>query len=102
MKNAVKDESTVSIRVIYDRYLTSLQDQKFEISNIQSMQDGKLPGFQEMSNTLKKVRGSIVPILPKNLDDIDFDQPEYKLYTQTSEFKPFLQYDNKKKGNRVF
>ena len=52
MKNAVKDESTVSIRVIYDRYLTSLQDQN----------------------------------------------SEYKLYTQTSEFKPFLQYDNKKKA----
>ena len=32
MKNAVKDESTVSIRVIYDRYLTSLQDQKFNMT----------------------------------------------------------------------
>jgi len=30
------------------------------------MQDEKLPAFQEMSNTLKKIRGSIVPILPKN------------------------------------
>ena len=43
-----------------------------------------------------------MPILPKNLDEIDFDLPEYKLYTETSEFKPFLQYDNTNKLIKIF
>ena len=46
------------------------------------------------------VRSSVVPVLPKSIEDIDFDLPEYKDYTLTSESKLFLQYDNKKSRYR--
>ncbi len=65
-----------------------------------SINDGKLPTFDEVTNTLKNIHG-IVPMLPKNLDEIDFDLPEYKLYTETSDFKPFLQYNNNNKKEAI-
>ena len=62
MKIAVKDESTVGLKVIYERYKQSLTDQKFSLSDITSINDGKFPTFSEVTNTLKNIRGTIVPI----------------------------------------
>ncbi len=75
MKIAVKDESKVGLKVIYERYKQSLTDQKFSLRDITSINDGKFPTFSVVTNTLKNIRGTIMPILPKNLDEIDFDIP---------------------------
>ncbi len=62
MKIAVKDESKVGLKVIYERYQKSLTDQKFSSSDITSINDGKFPTFSEVTNTLENTRGTIVPI----------------------------------------
>ena len=101
MKVAAKEETTVDLKTIYNRYLKTLTDAKFLLNDISSINDGQLLPYVEFRSTLWRLRGSVVPVLPKLLADIDFDLPEYKDYTLTSESKLFLQYDNKKIGKRI-
>jgi hypothetical protein len=80
-------------------YFHALLYQKFTVGEIHSKQDGKLLRYPDLKPTLAGQYRSVVPILPKKIEEIeeiDFDLPEYEEYTKTSESKPFLQYDNKK------
>lgn len=101
MKDAARDETETDLKVIYNRYYQALLDQKFTVGDIHSKQDGKLLRYPDLRPTLAGQRRSVVPILPKKIEEIDFDLPEYEEYTKTSESKPFLQYDNKKNPNRI-
>ena len=88
MKKEAKLDQDIMKKTIYDKNLKSLIDQGFALSDISQ----HIMPFTSFRGTLTKIRATLVPLLPTESDDIDFNSPKYEQYTVTNEKKLFLRY----------
>ena len=56
MKVAAKEETTVDLKTIYNRYLKTLTDAKFLLNDISSINDGQLLPYVEFRSKKNKVK----------------------------------------------
>ena len=101
MKDKAFTNTTVAIKEIYEQGHKSLTDAGFKITDIHAPLIGGLLPFARFRGTLSTIRQTAVPPLLLTLDDIDFELPQFKIYTLTNEGEQFLRYDNQKPKQRI-
>ena len=101
MKERAKNDTTVSIKSIYEEGIKHLQNDKWKLQDVQAPLIGGLLPFVRFRGTLTTIRGLVVPELPDKLADMDFGLEKYKKYSLTNEGELFLRYDNKNNTKRI-
>ena len=101
MKERAKNDTTVSIKSIYEEGVKHLQNAKWKLQDVQAPLIGGLLQFVRFRGTLTSIRASVVPELPEKLSDMDFTLEKYKKYSLTNEGELFLRFDNNNNDKRI-